>query len=114
MSDQSTLRQKAREAILAGKLPCRRPERIWAGPSAGSRCRICDKLVERDEIECELEFTGDHDDRGQPSCRVHFRCFAAWEYLCRYFEAGRAAISTSSPMQSATLPATARAASEPN
>ena len=111
MSDQSTLRQKAREAILAGKLPHRRPERMWAGPGVGSPCTICDKPVERDEIEYELDFTLDHS---QPTPRVHLRCFAAWEFFCRYFEAAREAILTSSPMRSATHPATDGGASESN
>jgi hypothetical protein len=114
MSDQSTLRQKAREAILAGKLPHRRPERMWAGPGVGSPCTICDKPVERDEIEYELDFTPDHDDPRQATPRVHLRCFAAWEFFCRYFEAAREAILTSSPMRSATHPATDGGASESN
>jgi len=106
MSDESTLRQKAREAILAGKLPYRRPERMWAGRGVGSRCTICDKLVERDEIEYELDFTLDHDDSSQPTPRVHRHCLTAWEFWCRYFDAAREAIPTSSPMRSATHPAT--------
>jgi len=113
MCDVSTLRQKAREAIVAGKLPHRRAERMWAGPGVGSRCSICDEPVDHGEIEYELEFTRGNDP-SQASYHVHLRCFAAWAYVCRYFGAAREAISTSSPMRSATHPATDGGASESN
>ena len=111
MTDDSALRQKAREAILAGKLPLSRPERMWAGRGVGSPCTICDTPVERDQIEYELDFTLDHDP-SQPTPRVHLRCLTAWEFFCRYFDAAREAILTSSPMRSATHPATDGGASE--
>src|SRR5215510_12658049 len=111
MTDDGTLRQKAREAIVAGKLPHRRAERMWAGPGDGSRCAVCDEPVEHDEIEYELEFTRGNDP-SHASYHVHLRCFAVWAYVCRYFGAPRGAISTSSPMRSETVTATAGGASE--
>jgi hypothetical protein len=78
--DESKLREKAREAIQAGKLPDRRPERMWGGPGVGASCVICDKPVTREEAEFELEFA---QDDGNPSARnyhIHVRCFAAWEF----------------------------------
>jgi hypothetical protein len=86
MSDEETLREKAREAIEAGKLPSRRPERMWGGPGAGAHCRICDKLVEPDEVEFELEFMRDDESRGKDNYHVHLRCFAAWEFERQNFE----------------------------
>jgi hypothetical protein len=83
MSDEDILRQRAREAILAGKLPQRRPERIWAGPGFGHRCTICDRPVARDDVEYELEFARDRVDRGRANSRVHFSCLVAWESECR-------------------------------
>ena len=111
MSDDITLRQKAREAIVAGKLPHRRAERMLGGPGVGSRCAVCDEPVEHNELEYELEFTRGNDP-SQASYHVHLRCFAAWAYVCRYFGTAREEISTSSPMRSAAPSATDGGASE--
>jgi RNA polymerase sigma-70 factor, ECF subfamily len=72
MSD-AMLRIKAREAVLAGRLPSARPERIWGGPGMGERCAVCQEPIEPQESELELQFAG------QASYHVHVRCFAAWE-----------------------------------
>jgi hypothetical protein len=79
MSDESTLRQKAREAIQAGKLPGRPPQRVWGGPGVGACCTICGKPARQDEVEFELEFGRDDNDRDPGDHHVHVQCFAAWE-----------------------------------
>lgn len=80
MSDESALRQKAREAIHGGQIPGIPPERTWGGPGGGSRCAICGLVVKRDEMEFELEFAGADVDSAPMSYHVHIRCFAAWEF----------------------------------
>ena len=45
MSDSSTLRQKAREAIQTGRLPKRQPAHVWGGAGAGACCAICGKFT---------------------------------------------------------------------
>ncbi len=81
MSEESTLRQKAREAIEAGRLPSRHPERTWGGPGSGARCAICGECVRSDEMEFELEFARAELDEPAPEyLHVHIRCFAAWEF----------------------------------
>lgn len=80
MSDESTFRQKAREAIQAGKLPNRRPERTWGGRGAGADCTICGERVKHDEVELELEFAQGNDDSCRANYHLHIRCFEAWEF----------------------------------
>ena len=38
MPDEPIVREKAREAILSGRLPAAKPNRTFAGPSAGATC----------------------------------------------------------------------------
>lgn len=88
MSDEQTLRLKAREAMAAGRLPQRRPKRMWGGPGIDAPCAICFEPVKRDELGFELEFAPDHEDTGEGDCHVHLRCFAAWEFERRHQENG--------------------------
>lgn len=78
MSDEKALRGQAREAIRAGTLPRRRPERMWGGPGGGAPCALCRKPVGSDEIEFELQFTSG-EGAGAANYHVHLRCLAAWE-----------------------------------
>ncbi len=80
MPDEVILREKAREAVQAGKIPARRPDRTWGGPGVGAPCAICELPVGRDELELEIEFAHDGDNPGLDKFHVHIRCFAAWEF----------------------------------
>ncbi len=80
MNDESTLRQKARAAIQSGKLPGRRPERMWGGKGSGAECAICGHPVKPDEVEFELQFPTNGAGPGLGAWRAHVRCFAAWEF----------------------------------
>jgi hypothetical protein len=80
---EATLREKVREAIRAGTLPRRRPDRTWGGPGVGARCRICSTLVRQDEVELELEFHRSGSPTVSEKYHVHVRCFAAWELECQ-------------------------------
>lgn len=77
MPDEATLRQKARSAVRAGKLPARAPDRVWGGPGVGAECSVCELPVTGSEMEFEVEFArnGDVD-----KFHLHRRCFAAWEF----------------------------------
>jgi hypothetical protein len=79
MSDESTLQEKVREAIRAGRLPNRRPEQLWGGRGDGSECTICGKPVTPDEVEFELEFDRRVGPEGPEVHHLHNRCFAAWD-----------------------------------
>lgn len=79
MSDDGRILEKAREAIEAGRLPNRRPERTWAGRGVEAGCAICGALVRSDEVEYEIEFAQNGDGAAVDKYHVHIRCFAAWE-----------------------------------
>jgi len=82
MPDEPILREKAREAILSGRLPTARPSRTFYGHSAGARCAVCGDPVRRGELDFELEFRASPppDARSEVRrCHMHERCFAAWE-----------------------------------
>jgi hypothetical protein len=52
MPDESVLREKARDAVRAGKLPSRRPDRTWGG-----------EAVEKDQLEFEIQFVHEGAER---------------------------------------------------
>jgi hypothetical protein len=79
LNDECTLREKAREVILAGKLPNRHPDGMWGGPGGGSDCTICGAPVKDGEVEFEIEFARDGNHRCLDKYHVHIPCFAAWE-----------------------------------
>jgi hypothetical protein len=81
---ESALRQKARDAIMAGRLPTCSPTGVWGGPGTGKTCAVCGQVIGRDSLGFELEFGGD-DVEGRKVHDVHIWCFAAWEFECRGF-----------------------------
>jgi hypothetical protein len=80
MPDETVLRAKAQEVIHAGKLPSRRPDRIWGGPGMGARCAVCGQVITKDQMEFEMEFARDGDNPELHKFSVHVRCHAAWEF----------------------------------
>jgi len=80
MTDENDLRQKARAIMVAGKLPRRRPDRIWGGLGVGVACAVCDRPVQPSEMEVAIQFALDGDNSGLDKFHVHDRCFAAWEF----------------------------------
>ena len=83
MPDEPILREKAREAILSGRLPAAKPSRTFYGHSAGATCAVCGYPVRRGEMDYELEFRASPlpDARAEVRrCHLHERCFAAWEF----------------------------------
>lgn len=64
---------------VAGGLPCRPPERMWAGPGAGFDCSLCGRPVTDKELEYELQFS---IFPNVVTCRFHRPCHEAWESIC--------------------------------
>lgn len=79
MKDARTLREKARQAMLSGELPDRRPDSTWGGQGAGDACTICGEPVARDEADLEIEFVGADARASRRRYHMHPRCFVAWE-----------------------------------
>ena len=80
MSDEPTLRQRARDTVRNGKLPRRSPDRTWGGPGVGASCAVCELPVRRDELEFEIQFETDGAAPSLSRFHLHARCFAAWEF----------------------------------
>src|SRR5678816_2376603 len=59
MPDEVSLREKAREAIRSGKLPARKPSRMFGGTGSEKPCALCGDIVPRDQPELEMELTRD-------------------------------------------------------
>jgi hypothetical protein len=77
--DESTLREKAREAIQNGKLPTRSPDRIMGGPGCGEACALCGETLRRTQTELEPEFWQDGEAPESHKYHLHPRCFVVWE-----------------------------------
>ena len=58
MIDESTVRNKVREAIQMGKLPHRLPDRTHGGRGTEVACASCGDLVRRDQMEIRMELVG--------------------------------------------------------
>jgi hypothetical protein len=80
MSDESTLRAKARRLMQAGKLPNRQPDRIWGGQGTGTPCTVCNSPVRRDQAELEVEWS---EGASKSNHHLHAFCFAALELEIR-------------------------------
>ena len=78
--DDSTLREKAREAINNGELPTQSPLRIMGGPGCGETCALCGQTVRRNRMELEPEFRQGDEAPESRKHHLHPRCFAAWEF----------------------------------
>jgi hypothetical protein len=72
---EQELRPIARERIAKGQLPREMPPpRMWAGYGTGQLCSLCDKPIQRDEI--------DHTEAPVQTFRFHIVCHALWELEC--------------------------------
>ena len=84
MPDEKALREKARAAIQAGKLPSRPPDWTCSSSGFGATCSVCGLPLTKDEKEFEIQLTHDGDNPGLDKFHVHIRCFAAWEFERRH------------------------------
>jgi hypothetical protein len=82
-SEVEALRERARDAIAFGRLPARRLVRSWAGKGSGATCMVCVRPITSEDVELELEFAASPPSAAPRCCRVHAKCFAAWEIECR-------------------------------
>jgi hypothetical protein len=56
MPDEPIIREKAREAILSGRLPAAKPSRMVYGHSAGATCAVCGYPVSAARWTTSLNF----------------------------------------------------------
>ena len=84
MRDEGILRDKARQAAVEQrKLPNRPPDRLWGGAGVGAPCAICDRAVEKAEMEFEIQYAREGGAPHLDVFHVHTRCYAVWEFVRR-------------------------------
>jgi hypothetical protein len=84
---ETKLRRVARDRIAKGQLPRVVPLQMWGGKGTGRLCALCDKAIEPNEMELEVE---QRIDGGLPPLRFHVVCHSLWRLEC-----GRAALKIS-------------------
>jgi len=77
--DKGHLRERARDAILSGKLSAETSYRAEGGPSPGGVCAVCDRELLPRELEYEVEFDQDTRRAAPTMFHLHVACFEAWE-----------------------------------
>jgi hypothetical protein len=75
---EEALRLIARERIASGQLPRRGLSRMWGGYGTGQLCALCDKQIQPNEVEYEIEHTG----AAVQSFRFHIVCLSVWQLEC--------------------------------
>ena len=81
MLAEAMLREKARAAMLDGKLPRATPNRTFlAGAGTGVACAVCAELVTTDQAEIEIQFTGEGVQPRLNRYHLHVWCFTAWKF----------------------------------
>lgn len=80
MPDESSLREKACEKILSGRLPSTKPDRVFGGKGSGGTCAVCGRQLTQDDVDFEIEFNRHGSTPGLDRYYLHQRCFAAWEF----------------------------------
>src|SRR5260370_42350769 len=83
MPDEGMLRDKARQAVEQRKLPNRPPDRLWGGPGVGAPCAVCDRPVDKAEMEFEIQFARGGGTPYFDVFHVHTRCYAVSEFVRR-------------------------------
>jgi hypothetical protein len=81
IDDDGNLRERACQAIRAGSLPNRLPDKVWGGPASAAACMVCGEPL-GGGVEYELVFAGDAH-RAEHSCCVHPPCLQAFERVVR-------------------------------
>lgn len=66
-----------RRRIASGELPREVETTILAGPGEQQPCALCQKPVEKDQIEYLVKEVGGH------SFRFHIHCHATWDRVLR-------------------------------
>ena len=75
---QEALRPIARERIATGHLPREESSRMWNGYGTGELCSLCDKPIDRYQLEYQIELEGATVQR----FRFHTVCHSIWQLEC--------------------------------
>ena len=67
------LRSVTRDRLQRGELPREKCQVTWFGPGVDQSCSLCERPINRLDIECECE------QPGGGTLRFHQACFAIWD-----------------------------------
>ncbi len=76
--DEAELRLEVRRRIANGQLPRAPQQYLWAGAGDGHLCSLCDRPIDSQQIEYELQF----NTSPATHYRFHRICHEAWELEC--------------------------------
>ena len=85
MPDEASLRDAARRAIVAGRLPHEQWAHLWGQPGDGRACAVCDAPLMRDQLTVGVQFPQDPTVEAR-AFYVRLACFAAWDQERQRFE----------------------------
>ena len=85
MPDEASLRDAARRAIVAGRLPHEQWAHLWGQPGDGRPCAVCDAPLRRDQLTVGVQFPQIPTVEAG-AFYVHLACFAAWDQERQRFE----------------------------
>jgi hypothetical protein len=57
-------------------LPCDEPDKVWAGPGAGTHCAACGEPIAATDIEFEVDLVSGS------RLRLHRTCHQIWREEC--------------------------------
>jgi len=86
MPDDASLRDAARHAILAGRLPREQWAHLWGQPGDDTPCAVCGEGLRPDQLTLGVQFTHDRPE-ALGAVYVHLPCFVAWDRERQRFEA---------------------------
>jgi hypothetical protein len=79
LTQETELRRVARERVASGDLPSEIISRMWASRGRGQSCSLCDRPIQNDEVEYEIEA----DIAGAKGTFLfHWPCHAVWQLAC--------------------------------
>lgn len=97
---ESSLNELAREAICAGRVPLRAPDRMFGGDGGGESCAVCECPVQGNSACLELEF---RNAGGAVEARhFHVSCYAAWVSEFLRLSGGTRADKAAAPVEKPT------------
>ena len=73
---ENRIRDRIRQMLETGALPCDEAEKIWAGRGNGSHCVACAEPISASEVEFEV------DIHSGLTLRLHRSCHALWREEC--------------------------------
>lgn len=76
---ETELRRVARDRVAKGQLPRVVPLQMWGGKGTGRNCALCDKAIESEEMELEVERRIDGEIA---PLRFHVACHSLWRIEC--------------------------------